>query len=178
MKKIILALAVFGLLACGGPAKNQVDASSAVADLNSKTFQDFHLVIPQLGIEAPIIADIDGAEKEKYFKALENGVAHLKGSTKPGEGSNIFIFGHSSFYRDQPGNYKEIFLHLEDLKPGDEIIIWYKLQEYKYIVNETKIVAPEQVDVTYQTATEQVTLMTCVPPGTTEKRLIVIAKPS
>lgn len=141
------------------------------------TYQDFHLIIPVINIDAPIIADVDGANKNLYFKALENGVAQLKGSAKPGMGSNIFIFGHSSFYAKSPGNYKEIFSNLENVGKNDEIIVWYKNKEHRYKVTETKIVKPSQVDVLKPTKNEQLTLMTCVPPGTTINRLIVIAQP-
>ena len=140
-------------------------------------YDDFHLVIPSLEIDAPIIADVDGTDKEAYFAALENGVAHFKGTAKPGMGSNIFIFGHSSFYWYKPGNYKEIFKTLPDLTAGDEIILWYQSKEHRYKVTETKVVAPDEIDVLQPTPQEQVTLMTCVPPGTTLKRLIVIGKP-
>ena len=138
-------------------------------------YQDFHLVVPALKIDTPVIADVDGADQEAYFKALENGVAHLKGSSKPSEGSNIFIFGHSSFYWYKPGEYKEIFRNLEDLQNDDEIIIRYNGQEYRYKVSSKKTVDPSQVDVIRPTTQEQVSLMTCVPPGTTLKRLIVVA---
>lgn len=143
----------------------------------SPLYQDFHLLIPSLDINAPIIPDVNGADQNAYFKALENGVAQLKGSSKPGDGSNIFIFGHSSFYWYKPGDYKKIFVNLEDIKIGDEIIIWYREKEYKYKVTVTKVVSPREVDVLQPTSQEQVTLMTCVPPGTTLKRFIVIAKP-
>lgn len=140
-------------------------------------YEDFHLIIPALNVNAPIIADVDGTNKVVYDKALEGGVAQLKGSSKPGEGSNIFIFGHSSYYFWAAGDYKNVFKNLDDLKENDEIIIWYNLKEYKYKVIQTKVVWPNEVDVALPTKKEQVSLMTCVPPGTTLKRLIVVAVP-
>lgn len=140
-------------------------------------YQDFHLLIPSLDISTPVIANVDGKNKETYFKALQGGVAHFDGTAKPGEGSNIFIFGHSSYYLWDPGKYKSIFINLEDIKIGDEISLWYQKKEYKYKVTETKVVEPTDVSVLKPTPEEQLTLMTCVPPGTAEKRLIVIAKP-
>ena len=150
---------------------------STTSNSQNITYQDFHLLIPKIKVDVPIIAGVNGQNKNAYFKALENGVAQLQGSSLPGEGSNIFIFGHSSFYAKSPGNYKEIFRNLENLAEGDEIIVWYKNKEYRYKVTETKIVKPSQVDVLKPTKNEQLTLMTCVPPGTTINRLIVIAQP-
>ena len=138
----------------------------------------FNLEIPSLEISAPVIADVNGGDKDVYFKALEGGVAHFAGTAKPGEGGNIFIFGHSSFYFWKAGDYKDIFKNLEDIEIGDEIIVNYKDKKYTYKVTETKVVDPNETSVLEPTATEQLTLMTCVPPGTDEQRLIVIAKPA
>jgi len=155
---------------------NRSAVSPSPSPQESPLFEDFHLLVPSLNIEAPVIADVDGANQKKYFKALENGVAQLKGSSKPGDGSNIFIFGHSSFYWYKPGNYKTIFAKLENIKIGDEIILWYGNIKYVYIVTEKKVVDPQEVDVLKSTSEEQVSLMTCVPPGTTWHRLIVVGK--
>ena len=145
---------------------------------NQTAYEDFHLLIPKIGVSAPVIADVDGTNKQTYFKALEKGVAHFKGTAKPGENSNIFIFGHSSFYRNQPGEYKEVFRNLEELQKGDEIILWYNQKEYQYLVSDIKTVNPtDVVEVLKKTAEEQLSLMTCVPPGTTLKRLVVVAQP-
>jgi len=157
--------------------KNKTIGDLSPSPSASPLYQDFHLLIPTLSINAPVIADVNGADQDSYDKALEGGVAQLQGSSKPGQGSNIFIFGHSSFYWYKPGNYKKIFVNLEDIKIGDEIIIWYTQKEFKYKITETKVVSPSEVDVLQPTAQEQVTLMTCVPPGTTLRRFIVIAKP-
>lgn len=138
--------------------------------------KDFYLIIPKIKIESPIIPDVKGGDKDVYFKALETGVAQLKGSSKPGEGSNIVVFGHSSFYKDQPGEFKEIFKNIDQLSQNDEIIIWYKNKEYKYLIRETMIVDPQDVWVTKPTEKEQVTISTCYPPGTTQQRFIVMAE--
>ena len=175
--KIILILLAFSFLGTWEPNKLP---KQVLAEQNLQSgiqYDDFHLIIPKLNLQAPIIADVDGQNKKIYFKALENGVAHFKGTAKPGEGSNIFIFGHSSFYPWSPGDYKEIFRSLENLQENDEIIIWHQKKEYKYYVFETKVVDPDEVKFLKPTTQEQVTLMTCVPPGTTLKRLIIIGKP-
>jgi len=170
---LLLALAAFFIFYPIGGLRPESPSNPSPSI--SPTNHEFHLSIPSLEIEAPVIADVDGADQDSYFKALENGVAQLKGSSKPGEGSNIFIFGHSSFYWYKPGEYKEIFRNLEDLQNDGEIIIWYNGQEYKYKVTSKTTVDPSQVDVIQPTTQEQVSLMTCVPPGTTLKRLIVVA---
>jgi len=169
---ILIIIFASGILQIG--PKNPISATPSPE--TSPLYHNFHLLIPALNINAPIVADVDGADQKAYNKALEGGVAQLKGSSKPGEGSNIFIFGHSSFYFWSPGDYKEVFRHLDELQNDDEIIIWYNQKEYKYKISESKVVYPDEVDVIKPTKEEQVSLMTCVPPGTTLKRLIVIGK--
>ena len=180
IKYILLGLVLIFLIGILGIAKKQKPAPEPTPAPVVQTvpkYTDFHLEIPSLNINAPIIADVDGNDKDAYFKALEGGVAHFQGTAKPGEGSNIFIFGHSSYYWWAAGDYKEIFKNLEDVKEGDEIDVWYQEKEYKYKVSKTEVVDPTDVDVLKPTPSEQLTLMTCVPVGTDKQRLIVIAKP-
>lgn len=172
---IVIAIGLFGVTHKKTVATTKTSPKAETKSVPA--FTDFHLLIPSLDISAPVIADVDGSDKKAYFKALQGGVAHFKDTAKPGGSSNIFIFGHSSYYPWDPGEYKEIFKNLEDIKIGDEIDLWYQSHEYKYKVTETKVVEPSDVSVLKPTPKEQLTLMTCVPPGTAEKRLIVIAKP-
>jgi len=138
----------------------------------------FILEIPKISVAAPIIPDVPGSNKETYDKSLESGVAHFSGTGKPGEGRNIFIFGHSSNYFWAPGDYKDIFKNLDKLSVDDEITVLYQGKIYKYKVVEEKIVKPTQTDVLMDTGNgEQLTLMTCTPVGTSLNRLIIIAKP-
>lgn len=134
---------------------------------------EFMLYIDKLDITSPIIAEVDGADKEEYFAALQGGVAHMKGSSKPDGEGNLVIFGHSSFYSNDPGLYKTIFKNLNELSPGDEIKIKYKGKDYLYQAEEQKIVEPE--DVWVITASYDLTLITCWPPGSIEKRMVIFA---
>lgn len=144
---------------------------------NDQNTANYYLSIPKINVQAPIVPDVPGNDKEKYFSSLQNGVAHYLGTAKPGENSNIFIFGHSSFYLTDPGKYKEIFKNLDKLENGDELIVHWQNKEYKYKVTDKKIVGPNEIQYLDQTPFEQLTIMTCYPPGTIEKRLIIIAKP-
>jgi len=175
MLGIFIFLTGIGLI--GLKEHEEIPKPPATTVTTQFAFPEFGLKIPTLQIEAPVVADVPGDKKEAYFKALENGVAQFKGTKKPGEGGLIFIFGHSSFYPWANGGYKEIFENLEDIKDGDEILVWYQKKEYKYKVFETKVVLPTDVSVLEETPNEQLSLMTCVPPGTAEKRLIVNARP-
>lgn len=137
----------------------------------------YTLVIDKLKINAPIALNIDGNNKEAYMKALESGVAHLKKTAFPGEAGNSVIFGHSSYYIFKPGNFKSVFTKLDQLNIGDIISISSNNKKINYSVTEKKIVNPLDVYVVNQDKNEQIlTLITCWPPKTIDKRYIVTAQ--
>lgn len=137
---------------------------------------NFSVVIPKIGANARILPNIDVADEKTYLAALQKGVAHAMGTAFPGEGGHIFLFAHSTDYFWNVGTYNAVFYLLHKLDKGDEIDLFFKGQRYKYIVVETSIVDPSQVEyLTRKTDREFVTLQTCWPPGTTLKRLLVFA---
>jgi sortase A len=136
----------------------------------------YTLFIPKLKVTAPIIVDVPGDDETYYLQAVERGVAQLKGSAKPGEIGNSFIFGHSSFFFVGPGQYKTVFQKLRLLRPGDELTIKRDNQVLTYQVIEGRIVEPNDFAVLASSQKEQITLMACWPPGTLAKRYIVVAE--
>jgi LPXTG-site transpeptidase (sortase) family protein len=137
---------------------------------------EFNLKIEKLEIDVTIIPNVDGKEKSIYNDALNNGVAHYKNTALPNSGSNIVIFGHSSTVLGI-GKYAKVFATLNKLDNGDEIKIIFNKNEYKYLVSEKKVIAPDDFSVVMPTKREELTLLTCWPIGTSEKRLAIIAKP-
>lgn len=140
-------------------------------DIDPK-IKEFGLKIEKLNILVPIIKDVNGENKTAYNKALNDGVAHYKGTALPGQNSNIFIFGHSSTIFNK-GNYATIFASLNDLEKGDEAQIFYQNQIYSYKVSAKEIVEKTDIEVLNPTKKERLTLMTCWPVGTNSKRLVV-----
>lgn len=138
---------------------------------------EFSIEIHKLGIEVPVIPNVDGKDEGMYNKALEEGVAHYLNTALPDSGSNIVIFGHSSTILGK-GEYSEVFAGLNDLKVGDRVTLSLNNTSYPYNVTEKKIVAANDTSVLSGTEDEQLTLLTCWPVGTDAKRLVVIAKPS
>ena len=134
--------------------------------------KEFGLKIEKLNILVPIVKDVNGENKTAYNKALNGGVAHFKGTALPGQGSNIFIFGHSSTVLNR-GNYATVFATLNNLEKGDGAQIYYQNQLYSYKVSAKEIIEKTDIDVLNPTKKEQLTLMTCWPVGTNSKRLIV-----
>lgn len=109
---------------------------------------------------------------------LNDTLVHYGGTALPGQYGTAVIFGHSTlpqFY--SPTNYKTIFSFLPSLKEGDEIDISYDGVNYTYTINEMDVLDPTDLSVLDQHFDDSyLTLVTCVPPGTTWKRLAVRAK--
>jgi sortase A len=130
----------------------------------------YTLSIPKLKIENALVT-IAGDD-------LGASLVHYGGTALPGQYGNTVVFGHSTlpqFY--SPTNYKAIFSLLPTLTAGDNIVITYDGVMYTYTVTELVVLDPTDLSVLEQRFDDSyLTLVTCVPPGTTWKRLNVRAK--
>ena len=124
--------------------------------------QAVRILIPSIDVDAPVVQG-DGWEQ------LKKGVGQHIGSTNPGQQGNLVLAGHNDVYG-------EIFRFLENLKPGDQIIIYTQLRQYVYTVSETQIVEPTQVEVMTPTTEPTVTLISCYPYLVDNKRIVVFGK--
>lgn len=150
----------------------KIDGKKSAPIEENIPLENFGIKIDKIGVTAPIIANVSGEDKKVYNTALKEGLAHMKGTSLPGQGSNIFIFGHSSSVVGT-GTYSKIFADLNKLQIGDKIIVFYKEKEFDYSVFEKKVVNKKNIEVINPTNKEQLTLMTCWPIGTADKRLII-----
>lgn len=137
---------------------------------------DFGIVIPKIEANAPIVADVDPYDSAAYQKALTKGVAQARGTGLPGSGQTMFLFAHASGDLLMARRYNSIFYLLNKLEPTDNFTIYFRGAPYTYQVAEIKTVVPSEVDYLTNDSDTDVILMTCTPPGTTWKRLLVLAK--
>ncbi len=148
--------------------KNWFPGSEATFDEGKESY--YRLSIPKLRIEEALVA-VNGIDLKKSLIQYPN-------TAFPGRFGNTVIFGHSvlpQFFN--PKNYITIFSTLPTLSPKDEIIITYDKVKYKYIVEKMIEVSPNDVSILAQRYDDSyLTLITCVPPGTYLKRLIVRAR--
>jgi sortase A len=130
------------------------------------------LTIEAIGIHDAPVFDSDGRW------ALSNGVAHNPQTSLPWSQSaqrNIYLAGHRMGYR---GTWSRmIFYNLHKLEPGDEVLLKDRAgNPYRYRVSEVFITDPTGVWVMGQVrGRDMVTLQTCTPIPTFQKRLIVRA---
>lgn len=139
---------------------------------------DFGIIIPKIGANAKVIKDVDPYNSRIYQQALTKGVAHAKGSALPDREGNIFLFSHSSVNFYEAGRYNSIFYLLNKLDTDDTIDIYFHSIKYGYRVTKKEFVSSTAIEYLKPTKGNDaytVTLMTCWPPGTSFKRLIVTA---
>lgn len=140
---------------------------------------DFSIVIPKIGANQKVFENVDPANEAEYLSVLQKGVAHAKGTLFPGMNGTIYLFAHSTDTFWNVGRYNAVFYLVKELDTGDEIAVFYRGRRYNYVVNERKI--EDATNVEYLSSNigkgERLVLQTCWPPGTTWKRLFILAKP-
>lgn len=139
----------------------------------------FSILIPKLGIDERIVANVDPNNPNDYLPVLQHAVAHAKGSVFPGDPGTIYLFAHSTDNWWDVGRYNAIFYTLSNLSLGDEIVIFFDNRRYNYVVSQQIISDPEDTTLLtgQHTGPSRLVLQTCWPPGTSLKRMYIIAKP-
>lgn len=138
---------------------------------------DFGIVIEKIGVNAPVVADVDTTSNASYMEALQYGVAHAKGTAKPNEVGNVYLFAHSTLNFWEFGPYATVFTLLHQLVPGDRVVLFYQGQRYDYRVFEKEIVPGFDLSpLTRSSSRNLLTLQTCDPPGTTWRRLLIVTE--
>jgi sortase A len=148
------------------------------------TMPPSRLVIPKIGVDIPVVpvgirtVKVGGQARAVWDDVANAGAFH-ETSAYPGNPGNTVINGH----RDIKG---AVFLHLNKVAVGDEIVVYVGEVAYPYRVVE-KMVVPETFASAAQRAEnlkligyvpeERLTLVTCTPVGLATHRLLVIARP-
>ncbi len=124
--------------------------------------QAIRIQIPSIQVDAPVVQG-DGWDQ------LKKGVGQYIGSANPGQTGNIVLSGHNDVYG-------EVFKRLDELEPGNTIIIFTINRQYVYVVSGSQIVEPTQVEVMAPTSDPTLTLISCYPYLIDNKRIVVFAK--
>jgi len=139
-------------------------------NMKNLSVKEYALSIPKLNIkDAKVVV---GGED------LARALVHYLPQSLPGEYGNVVVFGHSTLPQlYNVKDYKTIFTYLPSLEKNDKIYVKINDVQYEYEVYDMVVVNPDQVSVLEQkTDASYLTLITCVPPGTWWKRLVVKAK--
>ena len=154
------------------PSQEQIKAASKPRHYTLPPSAIMGLSIPHIGIHNAPVFDSDGQW------ALTNGVGHVPDTSLPWSRTpqrNVYIEGHRIGWPGT-GSYL-VFYHLNELSKGDEVVLKDREGEaYRYRVSEVLKVEPDDVWVMGEVVgRDMVTLQTCTPIPTYEKRLIVRA---
>jgi len=151
---------------------------SSLTSVPKPASADFGLVINKIGVNVPVVANVDVSEKEIYKEALRHGVAHALGSSLPRqEAGTVLLFAHSSLDFWALGKYATVFNLLPKLEVGDYVTIYYQGKEYNYKVIKKEVVnnIAKEIPEGFSDQSPLLILQTCYPIGTTLKRLLVVA---
>ncbi len=134
---------------------------SSEAELNLK------LVIPAIGVEAPIVL-VEHTDEYIIQKAFERGVVRYPNS-------NV-ILGHSSAYPWYRGDYGSVFSLLNKLEIGDNVFIFSGEEKYTYQVLEKQIELPKNINIEQGEDSSIIYLVSCWPISTSWKRVAIKAE--
>ena len=130
----------------------------------------YGLSIPKLNIENATVSttDTDIAQHLVHFP---------KTALPPNKGTAV-IFGHSTLPQlYNPKDYKTIFANIHSLTKNDMLYVTVNNTQYAYKIFSITIVDAEETSyLTQDNDDSNLTIVTCTPPGTTWKRLILKAR--
>jgi len=119
------------------------------------------LEIAKIGLAVPLLDGTDDL-------TLNHAVGRIAGTARPGQQGNIGIAGHRDGY----------FRRLKEVGPGDTIELRTVKGTDKYVVDQIRIVTPDNVGVLRPRPVSSLTLVTCYPfhfIGSAPLRYIVMA---
>jgi sortase A len=120
--------------------------------------------IPSISVDKLIVAGVDA-------QALKKGPGLFPGSPLPGQFGNVSIAGHRT-------TYGAPFSRIDEIRPGDSIILETSKGTYTYIVSDTPRIVPAtavEVVATVDDTRGELTLVSCHPKWSAAKRIIVSA---
>lgn len=137
---------------------------------NHPQVKTYRFSVPKLKITNAIVSTVDSD--------LANHLVNYAGTAVPPNKGNAVIFGHSTLPQlYNPKDYKTIFANAHTLQVGDIFTVNSDGVEYTYKIFTISIIDPEDTSVLSQSFDDSyLTVITCTPPGTIWKRLVLKAK--
>lgn len=141
------------------------ETSPAPASKREPIPDDDRLVVPSLQLNEKIY---EGTSTYTVNK----GVWRRPSTSTPDQEGNTVLVGHRFTYKDPA-----VFYHLDKVKVGEKLAIYWHKKEYVYEVKETKVVAATAVEIEENTPDKRLTIYTCTPLWTAKDRLVIVAIP-
>jgi sortase A len=118
--------------------------------------------IPKINVHKTVVEGVG-------IPDLKKGPGHYPGTPLPGQKGNAAIAGHRT-------TYGAPFNRVDELKPGDTINVQTVQGKWRYVVKETQIVSPTQVEVLEDKGDNRLTLTACHPKYSAKQRIVVVAE--
>lgn len=147
--------------------KEAKKSSNHLPDVSYEVSED-RLIIPKIGVNTPII--VSNNEQE----ALNKGAWLMPVGVNPDEAGNTVITGHRFKYLP-PNNLTFYLFH--ELEVNDLFSIIWKNEKYYYRIKDIRVVDDSDAWPHRETDEKLITMYTCTPIYSTEKRLVVTAEP-
>lgn len=137
---------------------------------NQAPVATYTIAIPRLKITHAEVSTTD--------TDLAHHLVNLEGTSLPPHIGNTVIFGHSTLPQlYNPLDYKTIFAYAHTLQVGDTISVDIQNIQYTYKIFSITVVDPDDTSVLQQDQDDSyLTIITCTPPGTIWKRLVIKAR--
>lgn len=154
-----------------------VDYTNAKNWYPSINNEHVNLVVSKYSMSIPKLGLIDS-----YVSTVDNNLSeHLVqygGTAVPPSRGTAVIFGHSTLPQlYKKDDYDTIFAYAHTLEIGDDINLTVDSLKYNYKIYNITITSPLDTSFFEQNYDDNyLILVTCTPPGTTWKRLIIKAK--
>jgi sortase A len=147
------------------PGRGELEDTKQPGKLDESFFDSREVLgrleIPRLKLSLTVLEGDDQ-------KTLRLAPGHIENTAFPGDVGNAAIAGHRDTH----------FRALENIRKGDEISIATSEGAFKYFVQWTRVVGPDDVSVLQSSSVPELTLVTCYPfhyIGSAPKRFIVRA---
>lgn len=139
-------------------------------EVKNNNIGTYTISIPRIGIENAVVTNKDSD--------LTRHMVQFNADTFPPKEGNSVIFGHSTLPQlYNPNNYKTILANAYKLSVGDKIIVRVSNADYNYKIENVTVVEPSDTSVLAQNFSDSfITIITCTPPGTVWKRLVIKAR--
>ena len=139
-------------------------------EVKNNNIGTYTISIPKIGIKNAVVTNKDSD--------LTRHMVQFNADTFPPKEGNSVIFGHSTLPQlYDPNNYKTILANAYKLAVGDEIIVRVSNANYRYKIENVTVVEPSDTSVLAQNFSDSfITIITCTPPGTVWKRLVIKAR--
>lgn len=132
------------------------------------------VTVPSVEIDTVVVTPAS-TDVTVLDRALMTGAVHYPESATAGEVGNVLIFGHSSYLPVVKNKAYQAFNGLGSVRPGEQVYVYSGSHRYTYVVDEVWLARADEVVISFDAPTRQLTLATCNTFGAKQERWVLRA---